>query len=258
MAFEEWTSRGLKAKYLRLIDHLKKQVGPDECTVPFVPYVGSSYGDADPKILVIGKATYGWGKGESGQGSGTLGDVLGRDDLCEYLAELPKRFIEDEIIPFYGGGSGHYHSQFWNRIYRLTGNLLLDRPVSKYKREQQASERCFRSIAWSNVFKVGATKTERGNPNQTLISIQKAHNTLEEEIDVLQPNLVIFSTGPTYDGHLVDFLPKTTLRDAAPDHLRVKEVVGLESPAFRTCHFQYYSNQTFEQVVEYIRGRINL
>ena len=88
--------------------------------------------------------------------------MLGMDDHArwEHLVKLPKEFIEDEIIPFYGGEARHYYSQFWNRIYRLTGKLLMNRPVLKYKREEQASEKCFRSIAWSNVFKVGALKSE--------------------------------------------------------------------------------------------------
>lgn len=259
MRHEEQIARELKPKYVSLIKGIEsdREVDPNECTIPFVPYVGSSYCQAKHKILIVGKATYGWGKGDSGQGSGTLGAVLGKNDLYEYIAKLPKKFIEEEIIPFYGGEKGHYHSQFWNRIYRLTGNLLLDCPVSEYKRERQVSEKCFRSIAWSNVFKVGATKAERGNPNPKLISFQKAHNTLEAEINILQPNIVIFSTGPTYDRYLKDLLPNSTLRDADPDDLGVKEVEGLESLAFRTCHFQYYSNQKFKQVVGYIRSRMN-
>ena len=44
-----------------------------------------------PKILVIGKATYGWGKGEKGdRAGGTLNAVLGRDDLWDHLAKLSR------------------------------------------------------------------------------------------------------------------------------------------------------------------------
>jgi hypothetical protein len=53
------------------------------------------------------------------------------------------------------------------------------------------SEKCFRSIAWSNVFKVGALKAKRGNPDKKLISIQTEENTLEEEINMLQPDVAI-------------------------------------------------------------------
>jgi hypothetical protein len=186
--------------------------------------------------------------------------VQDRDDLWEHLSKLSEEFIEGQIIPFYGGKKGHYHSNFWNRIYRLTGQCLYGYSASKseYKREQQRSEKCFRSIAWSNVFKVGALKSEGGNPNRDLISIQKDVNTLKEEIKVLQPNVVIFSTGPNYDEHIKEFLkkPMKVPKDLDPQ-LGVKEIEDLGCLAFRTYHFQSRSNQDFKQVVNYICGRMN-
>jgi hypothetical protein len=209
MQFEEWASKNLKHSYFSLIERIKKKELADKCTVPFFPYVGRGYDDAKHRILIIGKATYGWGKGDKGQGNGTLTevlnreDVLDRQDLYRYLVQLPKDFIEEQIIPFYGGKTGLYHSQFWNRIYRLTGNFLCDRhlwdykrPVKDHERERQLSEKCFRSIAWSNVFMVGAPKAKRGNPNQELIDVQKKENTLNEELRILEPDVAIFSTGP--------------------------------------------------------------
>jgi hypothetical protein len=144
MQFQEWASKNLKHRYFSLIKRLENEVDPDKCTIPFVPYRGSAYGnDNQPKILIIGKATYGWGEGEEGQGSGSLKAVLRRNDPWDHLSKLPKKFIEGQIIPFYGGEKGLYHSQFWNRIYRLAGNFLCDRPVLCYKRERQRSEKCF-------------------------------------------------------------------------------------------------------------------
>jgi hypothetical protein len=166
MQFEEWASKGLKKRYFSLIERLKNEVGSETCTIPFVPYRGSRYGVDKPKILIIGKATYGWGKGDEGQGSGVLKHVLGRADHIRWkdLSRLSEEFIEGEIIPFYGGEKGHYHSNFWNRIYRLTGHCLYGYSVSaeEYERERQRSVKCFRSIAWSNLFKVGALKSEGG------------------------------------------------------------------------------------------------
>jgi hypothetical protein len=261
MQFQEWASENLKHRYLSLIERIKgKEEIADKFTIPFVPYVGPCYSHAKPNILIIGKATYGWGKGDEGQGSGTLNDVLDMDDqvLWKHLVELPKEFIEREIIPFYGGENGHYNGPFWRRIYQLSGKLLMDHPVADYQRERRRSEECFRSMAWSNVFKVGALKSEGGNPNKDLISIQKEENTLKEEINVLQPDVAIFSTGPSYDPHLEAILPKTKMRKVCPDHLGIKEIEGLGCPAFRTYHFQYYySNEKFEQVVDCIRDRMN-
>jgi hypothetical protein len=262
MQFEEWASENLKDRYLSLIELLEEKKLADKCTIPFVPYRGSTYGDDNkPKILVIGKATYGWGKGEKGQGSGALNAVLGRDDLWDHLSKLSEEFIEGQIIPFYGGEKGLYHSQFWNRIYRLTGQYMCGEEFSasgEYERERQRSEKRFRSIAWSNVFKVGALKSAQGNPNKELISIQKDVNTLKEEIDVLKPDVTIFSTGPDYDEHINGFLDTSMEYPEDLDFkLKVKEIEGLERLAFRTYHFQYYKNQDFKQVVDYIRVRLN-
>ena len=149
MQFEEWASKNLKDRYFSLIDRLVEEEVSDECTVPFVPYVGANYCYAKPKILIIGKATYGWGKGDGGQqGSGTLNDVLDKDDhdRWKYLIELPEEFIEGEVIPYYGGEKRGRARAFWRRIYQLAGKLLLDRPISN-ELDPQVSETCFRSIA---------------------------------------------------------------------------------------------------------------
>jgi hypothetical protein len=267
MQFEEWASKNLKDRYFSLIEGLKgKEEIANKCTIPFVPYVGANYCDAKPKILIIGKATYGWGKGEEGQGSGTLYDVLDMDEHArwEHLVELPKEFIEGEIIPYYGGEKRGPVRSFWRRIYQLSGKLLVDHPVADYKRDRRRSEEVFRSIAWSNVFKVGALKSEGGNPNKALRDIQKEENkkegnAFEEEITALQPDVAIFSTSRAYDEHIEDLLPNTSMEDVGPEHehLKIKEIEGLDTLAFRTYHFQYYSNEEFEQVVEYICGRVN-
>jgi hypothetical protein len=264
MQFEEWVSKNLKDRYFSLIERLVEKEIADKCTIPFVPYVGASYCDAKPKILIIGKATYGWGKGDEGQGSGALDDVLGMDDhdRWKYLVELPEEFIEGEIMPYYGGeGTGPYRA-FWRRIYQLSGKLLMDHPVADYKRDRRRSEEVFRSIAWSNVFKVGALKSEGGNPTKKLRNIQKEENkkegnAFEEEITALRPDVAIFSTSRAYDEHIEDLLPHTSMEDVGPEHLKIKEIAGLDTLAFRTYHFQYYSNEKFEQVVDYICGRMN-
>src|SRR5215213_1069696 len=265
MRFEEWASENLKDRYFSLIARLKgKQEIADKCTIPFVPYVGANYCDAKPRILIIGKATYGWGKGDEGQGSGALNDVLDEDDhaLWEHLVELPKEFIEGEIIPYCGGEEGHYGSRFWIRIYQLAGKLLLDRPISN-ERDLQVSETCFKSIAWSNIFKVGALKSEGGNPKKKVRDIQKDQNknegnAFEEEITALRPDVAIFSTSRAYDKHIEDLLPNTCMEDVDPEHehLKIKEIEGLDTLAFRTYHFQYYSNEKFGQVVDYICDRM--
>jgi hypothetical protein len=124
------------------------------------------------------------------------------------------------------------------------------------------SETCFKSIAWSNVFKVGALKSEGGNPKKKLRDIQKEENkkegnAFEEEITALRPDVAIFSTSRAYDEHIEDLLPNTSMKDVGPEHLKIKEIEGLDTLACRTYHFQSYSNQDCKQVVNYKCGRMN-
>jgi hypothetical protein len=83
----------------------------------------------------------------------------------------------------------------------------------------------------------------------------------------LQPDVAIFSTGPSYDKHIEDLLdrsvkdvdPRHLKKGVDPEHLKIKEIECLDTLAFRTYHFQasYYSNERFEQVVEYVCERVN-
>ena len=69
--------------------------------------------------------------------------------------------------------------------------------------------------------------------------------------------MAIFSTGPDeYDKHIKFFLPNTSMKDVGPEHLKIKEIECLDTLAFRTYHFQYYSNEKFKHVVDYICGRM--
>ena len=134
--------------------------------------------------------------------------------LWGHLAYLPQEFIEGTIIPHYGAQITERRRAFWRRIYQLGGQLLRDHPAQDYKRDLRRSEECFRSIAWSNVFKFGALKSAKGNPKRRLIELQKEENSrygnaFAEEIRALQPDVVIFSTGPNeYDDHIRDLLPE--------------------------------------------------
>ena len=72
----------------------------------------------------------------------------------------------------------------------------------------------------------------------------------------MRPDVAIFSTSRAYDEHIEDLLPNTSMEDVGPEHLKIKEIEGLDTLAFRTYHFQYYSNEKFGQVVDYICDRM--
>ena len=95
--------------------------------------------------------------------------------------------------------------------------------------------------------------------SRIILENKKEGNAFEEEITALRPDVAIFSTSRAYDEHIEDLLPNTSMEDVGSEHLKIKEIVGLGCPAFRTYHFQYYySNKKFEQLVDCIRDRMNV
>lgn len=209
-----------------------------EIALPFVPYVGPCYARASKKVLIVGKATDGWGwKGEVWNKESTLDDVdIHRPGWFEELATTAERFIEKKIIPFYSNNSG-YSSLFWNRTYRIVSNLLIDHPLEEYERRPDLAETAFRSFAWTNVFKIAPT---RGNPPRELREIQFDDNTLRHEIGYLKPDIILFLTARGYDKILEKVLPINRIGSET-----VARVVGLEKEGFggialRTYHPQYW------------------
>ena len=119
-------------------DQIEKVRRTENCSkiaVPFVPYEGLSYARASKKVLIVGKATDGWGwKDGNWNKKSTLKDVkVHWPGWFEDLATTAESFIEKKIIPFYSGNSG-YNSLFWNRTYRIVSNLLMDQPLEDYER----------------------------------------------------------------------------------------------------------------------------
>ena len=237
-----------------------------QAAVPFIPYVGNSYAGAKnyagigTRILIVGKATDGWGWREDvWSKEANLGEVdLHDPNWYDKLSKVPHQFIQREVVPYYGGGRG-YSSPFWNRTYRIVADLLHDLRVSEVTtqdlRKQDLCQNCFDSIAWTNVFKIGG---KRGNPAAKLRKPQIAFNILREEIKVLEPDVVLFFTAPGYDPFLQQILPNTQIDDVEPGIARINRLEGLAcgGVAIRTYHPQASRPFRFnlQRIVEYIRA----
>lgn len=131
-----------------------------------MPYIASEYHNANPRILIIGKATNGWGDKDINDPK-DIKDIV--DQEFHKLPEFTDSFINNRIIPYFGGTKDRkegYYSLFWQRIYILTLALLDNEKVPEYCNDSEQSQKCFNSIAWTNVFKISASE---GNPSNKLI-----------------------------------------------------------------------------------------
>lgn len=262
MQFSEEKLHQLVEQKLRAqIEEARKNLDSENIAVPFVPYVGDNYAQAKHKILVVGKATHGWGwKDGQWNKEASLKDIEQNISEAQWYSELskiPNEFIERKIIPHYSGCSGYYYSRFWKSIYQIAG-VLLDMGTAEYCRSKQVAEHVFSSVAWTNLFKLTDRK---GNPSSSLIKLQNPHNSLIEEIECLNPDIILFFTGPPYDKHLERVLPHIA-EYYGP--YNIKEIYGVtrELPAgqpkvaLRTYHPQYYKF-SIEEVTKFIQENLS-
>jgi hypothetical protein len=200
---------------------------------PFVPYVGDGYDTAATRIVIVGKATNGWG-----------GENASLDDFRENVIpadfwRMSDDFVLKQVMPFYAGNptADSYHSLFWQRIYLLVPTLLSHSQLTNDKSFDRA-ECCFRGLAWTNVFKIG---NATGNPDckmQEFLLQESLRGLLLRDLEILRPEIVLFSTHPSYDEFLSAMLPGVSIGPEPEPGISLVKIPGHTFCGFRTLHFQ--------------------
>jgi len=228
-------------KLQQLFQKLKKStLSLKEYSWPMIPYVGPDYAKADKKIMFVGKEPNGWGRNPC-----SLGEILNEPDGIERIISEPTRFILEDVVPYYGGKKG-YNTNLLLRLYYFAGNILCDKPVEPNTRDKDVSLKCFRSIVMTNIFKI--CKQEEGSgkafqPDSKMKNFLLSNfNTLEYEIDQLKPDLIVFSTGSSYDRYLVEIFPKIKFIEI---HQGIEAVNGFTTKVFRTYHFGFRGRHSY-------------
>lgn len=79
----------------------------------------------------------------------------------------------------------------------LTARTFRNDPSLECPRDPKLAREYFTGIALTNLLKVGM---EAGNPDDTMRQLLlRNFDTLAGEIDLIRPDVVVFSTGPSYD-----------------------------------------------------------
>ncbi|MGH9325808.1 MAG: hypothetical protein ACRD2B_03855 [Terriglobia bacterium] len=244
---EEYFAQKLSAFYARVTT---ERVNPANYAAPCLPYVGPAFfEEANLRMLFVGKATNGWG---------SLGNAIADVWPAVKLFADSERFIRERIIPFYGrlppGDLGCYQSSFWRRIYSLTCRVLASQADLEYQREATRAQRCFGEIAWTNLFKVG---TSTGNPDSRMSELLlECLNTLPDEMQMLKPRIVIFSTGSTYDHFLSRAFSETLIIERPRERFSLVGGLAGVACALRTPHFQACTNGEFNELCRTVTAAV--
>ena len=163
---------------------------------PYLLCASADYVDADFKIMVFGQETCGWGK------------------LCDHAAcgaevqTLMKEY--DDFVKADGRSS-----PFWNLNRHLRNNLA-----------ERTSDR---SLGWiyNNVVKLGRV-SRAGCDEQIYQWMLQGFNVLRQEVEILQPDMLLCFSGPAYDHRL----------EALCGQFDVEEVAGGDALQLCRLHFK--------------------
>lgn len=134
---------------------------------------GNEYESQEVKLLVVGRATNGWGQL----------DITNRDNFAKAAyKKISQEHIGKNMLQ-------HMHTKFWKNVRSiweyLSGNQIAqkDDMVANY-------------IAWSNLYKIAPNIGKSKNPNksQQLTQIEAAKKILQAEIAFFNPTHILFIT----------------------------------------------------------------
>lgn len=150
-----------------LLEYNKKALEKKEATNPLLIAVPDDYNDYKKRIMIFGQDTNNWCR-ECADSSTFSNNI---DKSMEIYKEY---YLHNNI--------GKKRSPFWNEFKRIKRCVL------------KTDDAVF---TWNNINKIG----RRGKGNLKKINkIQFEYfKVIEDEINLLQPNILLFFTGPYYD-----------------------------------------------------------
>lgn len=146
---------------------------------PLLIKVADEYDSSDYKIMIFGQETYGW--------HGDLGD--GNIDI-EGLMKDYKGF-------FYGENAGR------ERLKKKNKRAFFNRRNFKFFQEEIKVDGKKIAFIWNNLAKIGNSQNSKhkgkGRQTKQIKDIEKEYfNLLDDELNILDPDIVIFRTGNRY------------------------------------------------------------
>jgi hypothetical protein len=166
--------------------------------------------NADIKIMFFGQETNSW---EGELGSKTIDELL----------KTYSNFLES-----------NYDGHFWNAVRDYVSAIKEMNPNKSVE------------YVWNNIIKVGKDK-DKGAPNDKIIELQKdVFPVINEEIQIIKPNFIIFFTGPYYDQYIKNEWNEAEINEIYNFNVRQLALVNDQSlpiKTYRTYHPNYLYRQ---------------
>lgn len=212
------TTLNLARSYMDILSaHNLKDVfnGAPDLSGLFLSSVPSHFTDAKHRVMVVGMETKAW-----------------RDKSCPFKRgeiNTIQDVIESMVVHsrcFDGPAGRHRFLQFLHQVKRLTGARLPNSEVA---------------VVWANLFCVSdAGKTPTKTPTFSTIKSLSA-SLLRAQIEVVDPDVILFTTGAAYDAHLRDCFPDRTESTVIEPRCLWQFRLG-RALCYRTSHPRYVAH----------------
>lgn len=189
----------------------------------------TKYLESDVKVMILGQETNDWGNNFTGN----------IDEILEIYDDF---YNSGYAVNTYGG-------HFWNGINRFSSLLENKFPDKKI------------SYVWNNVVKIGASGRDQNHPQNHIYSTELSNfKVLEKEIEILNPDIILFISGPNYDTNISKIL-KGVQFSHLNEGFSTRQIAELQynkrKNIFRTYHPNYLwrndINQYFEAIINSIK-----
>ncbi len=194
-------------------------------TNPYLISVDDDYENSDIKIMIFGQETNGWYEEE--------------DESIRAIQSHYDKWVHKKECFSYGG-------HFWNGV-----RILLDRFKERYQNKKI-------SFLSNNIIKIGRSEG-KGFPPDYIYEMERVHfDVIKEELKIVQPNVVLFLTGPNYDSVIEDCFGKLEYTALEPFSTRQLASVKIENvdSAFRTYHPNYLFRNDIDSYFDLIIDRV--
>ncbi|WP_288007519.1 hypothetical protein [Thermonema sp.] len=183
--------------------------------MPFYIDKENEWQNADIRVMIFGQETNDWGDFNT--------DIDLTDGASIHKHIKPILDYDDK---FYNGGEcWSYGGQFWNGFSKFRTMF-----------EEKFSNKKIKYI-WNNIVKIGKSGEKGFPPGYIIYETERKHfSVIKDELQIIKPNVVLFLTGPNYDGVVTDNFRQLKYTALSPFSARELSKVRLSETAQRIYH----------------------
>lgn len=189
---------------------------------------------ADLKIMIMGQETDSWERQQKRPFSPI-------DQSSKIVASTVDDFMDTYRTFLDKWGK---NSPFWHYIKDIDKTLHHKLPGKTIE------------IIWNNIYKIGNKEKGKNRPTDVIRSFENKHlNVIEEEVNILRPDIIIFFTGPNYEKRVEKIFPITLSTPLVPS-INERELAKFQLSngitAYRTYHPAYLHRNNKAEYRDYI------